>query len=206
MIVRLNHPPCRRARREFLNYAISGNNPTFLVGGGWYVVVRRVKVLYLCGCGEVKLPNSEVSINTLTECAITHLPPGHGPVSTAPDMKRFFRNKAAQPRSSEKNAASRAGQTPCTRWAVGICYTRAKSVCNGCESCLRREAALSFFTKSREFMGSWWSETSGGANLELEAAVARGKSKYGDVTVTGQGVRTRKTNCRCPQVELSTPL
>ena len=28
--------------------------------------------------------------------------------------------KAAQPRSSEKNAASRAGQTPCARWAVGI--------------------------------------------------------------------------------------
>ena len=40
--------------------------------------------------------------------------------------------------------------------------------------------------------------------MELEAAVARGKSKYGDVTVTGQGVRTRKTNFRCPQVELST--
>ena len=33
--------------------------------------------------------------------------------------------KAAQPRSLEKNAASRAGQTPCARWAVGICYTRA---------------------------------------------------------------------------------
>ena len=33
--------------------------------------------------------------------------------------------KAAQPRSSEKNAASRAGQTPCARWAVRICYTRA---------------------------------------------------------------------------------
>ena len=30
--------------------------------------------------------------------------------------------KAAQPRSSEKNAASRAGQTPCARLAVGICY------------------------------------------------------------------------------------
>ena len=27
--------------------------------------------------------------------------------------------KAVQPRSSEKNAASRAGQTPCARWAVG---------------------------------------------------------------------------------------
>ena len=40
-------------------------------------------------------------------------------------------SKAAQPRSSEKNAASRAGQTPCARWAVGICYTRAKSGGNG---------------------------------------------------------------------------
>ena len=39
--------------------------------------------------------------------------------------------KAAQPRSSEKNAASRAGQTPCTRWAVGICYNGAKSGGNG---------------------------------------------------------------------------
>jgi len=29
-------------------------------------------------------------------------------------------SKAAQPRSSEKNAASRAGKTPCTRCAVGI--------------------------------------------------------------------------------------
>ena len=31
-------------------------------------------------------------------------------------------NKAAQPRSLEKNAASRAGQTPCARWAVGLFY------------------------------------------------------------------------------------
>ena len=42
--------------------------------------------------------------------------------------------------------------------------------------------------------------------MELEAAVARGKSKYGDVTVTGQGVRTRKTNFRCPQVEQQSPI
>ena len=35
------------------------------------------------------------------------------------------RYKAAQPQSSEKNATSRAGQTPCARLAVGICYTRA---------------------------------------------------------------------------------
>ena len=113
--------------------------------------------------------------------------------------------KAAQPRSSEKNAASRAGQTPCTRWAVGICYTRAKSGGNGRESCLRREATLSFFTKSREFMDSWWSETSGGANLELEAAVGRGKSKYGDIRFLGLGVRTRKTNFRWPQVGQQSP-
>ena len=33
--------------------------------------------------------------------------------------------KAAQPRSSEKNAAGHARQTPCTRWAVGICYSKA---------------------------------------------------------------------------------
>ena len=71
--------------------------------------------------------------------------------------------KAAQPRSSEKNAASRAGQTPCARWAVGICYTRAKSGGNGRESCLRREATLSFFTESRSHGGV---RPPGGANLE----------------------------------------
>ena len=41
--------------------------------------------------------------------------PNDGPVVTD-------RSKAAQPRSSEKNAARRARQTPCERWAVGICY------------------------------------------------------------------------------------
>ena len=40
------------------------------------------------------------------------------------------------------------------------------------------------------------------ANLELEAAVARGKSRYGSIRFRGLGVRTRKTNFRCPQVEL----
>ena len=35
--------------------------------------------------------------------------------------------KAAQPRSSEKNAASRAGQTPCKRWAVGFCLLKLES-------------------------------------------------------------------------------
>ena len=55
--------------------------------------------------------------------------------------------KAAQPRSSEKNAASRAGQTPCARWAVGIYYTRAlKSVTaedRAFEEKARLDAALS---------------------------------------------------------------
>ena len=36
--------------------------------------------------------------------------------------------------------------------------------------------------------------------------MARGKSRYGAVTVTGLSVRTRKTNFRRPQVELWTPL
>ena len=36
------------------------------------------------------------------------------------------RSKAAQPRSSEKNAASRAGRTPCARWAVGVFLTKAR--------------------------------------------------------------------------------
>ena len=54
----------------------------------------------------------------------------------------------------------------------------------------------------REFMDSWWCEDLRSANVELEAAVGRGKSKSGSVTVRGLGVRTRKTNFRCPQVEL----
>ena len=37
--------------------------------------------------------------------------------------------------------------------------------------------------------------------MELEAAVARGKSRYGDIRFTGWGVRTRKTNFRCPLLE-----
>ena len=39
------------------------------------------------------------------------------------------------------------------------------------------------------------------ANVELEAAVGRGKSKYGDVTISELGVRTRKTNFRSPLLE-----
>ena len=38
------------------------------------------------------------------------------------DHHREVSNKAAQPRSSEKNAASRAGQTLRARWAVGGVY------------------------------------------------------------------------------------
>ena len=37
--------------------------------------------------------------------------------------------------------------------------------------------------------------------MELEAAVGRGRSKSGVVTISGLGVWTRKTNFRWPQVE-----
>ena len=37
--------------------------------------------------------------------------------------------------------------------------------------------------------------------MELEAAVARGKSRYGDIRFTGLGVWTRKTNFRSPLLE-----
>ena len=37
--------------------------------------------------------------------------------------------------------------------------------------------------------------------MELEAAVARGKSRYGDIEFTGLGVWTRKTNFRSPLLE-----
>ena len=38
---------------------------------------------------------------------------------------RGVSRKAAQPRSSEKNAASRAGKIPYSRWAVGILLAKA---------------------------------------------------------------------------------
>ena len=38
---------------------------------------------------------------------------------------RVVKHKAAQPRSSEKNTTSHAGQIGRVRWAPGICYTRA---------------------------------------------------------------------------------
>ena len=37
--------------------------------------------------------------------------------------------------------------------------------------------------------------------MELEAAVGRGKLKYGDIEFLGLGVRTRKTNFRSPLLE-----
>ena len=37
--------------------------------------------------------------------------------------------------------------------------------------------------------------------MELEAAVARGKLRYGDIGFTGLGVWTRKTNFRSPLLE-----
>ena len=51
----------------------------------------------------------------------------HRPQQTATAMP-MLPSKAAQPRSSEKNAASRAGQTPCTRGAVGISLLKLESV------------------------------------------------------------------------------
>ena len=49
-------------------------------------------------------------------------------------------------------------------------------------------------------------EDPGARLMELEAAVGRGRSKSGLVTISGLGVWTRKTNFRWPQVELSTQL
>ena len=37
--------------------------------------------------------------------------------------------------------------------------------------------------------------------MELEAAVGRGKSKYGDIRFRVLGVQTRKTNFRSPSLE-----
>ena len=116
---------------------------------------------------------------------------------------RTQNGKAAQPRSSEKNAASRAGQTPCTRWAVGICYTRAKSVYNGRESCLRREATLSFFTESRGHGGV---KTSEARMWSWRRRWREGSQNTASIRFTGWGVRTRKTNFRCPQVEQQSPI
>ena len=86
---------------------------------------------------------------------------------------------AAQPRSSEKNAASRAGQTPCTRWAVTIFLTKARKSETAANRALEEKQPLVFFAESGVSRESWWCEDPRSANLELEAAVGRGTSKYG---------------------------
>ena len=77
-------------------------------------------------------------------------------------------SKAAQPRSSEKNAASRAGQTPCTRRAVEILLTKARKSVTAANRAFEEKQTLSFFTESRDHGGV---KTSRSANVELEAAV-----------------------------------
>ena len=53
-----------------------------------------------------------------------------------------------------------AGQTPCARWAVGICDTRAlKSVRNGGESCLRREGTIGCQRKKIQKHGTLTKDT-----------------------------------------------
>ena len=58
-------------------------------------------------------------------------------------------NKAAQPRSSEKNAASRAGQTPCTRWAVTISLLEQKASITAENRAFEEKQPLVFLPKSR---------------------------------------------------------
>ena len=86
--------------------------------------------------------------------------------------------------------------------AVGIFLTKARKSATAENRAFEEKQSL----VSRELMGSWWSEDLRSANLELEAAVARGKSRYGSITVRGLGVRTRETNFRWPQVEQQSPV
>ena len=57
--------------------------------------------------------------------------------------------KAAQPRSSEKNAASRAGQTPCARWAVAISLLEQKAPVTAENRAFEEKQPLVFLPKSR---------------------------------------------------------
>ena len=50
-------------------------------------------------------------------------------------------------------------------------------------------------------MDSWLCEDPQARSVELEAAVGRGKLKYGDIEFLGLGVRSRKTNFRSPLLE-----
>ena len=69
--------------------------------------------------------------------------------------------KAAQPRSSEKNAASRAGQTPCARWAVGILLTKAlmSETAENRAFEEKQPLALSFFTEKKQKHGALTKDT-----------------------------------------------
>ena len=60
--------------------------------------------------------------------------------------------------------------------------------------------------KCRTVESPRWKRRPRCATHELEAAVGRGRSKSGFITISGLGVWTRKTNFRWPQVELSTQL
>ena len=57
-------------------------------------------------------------------------------------------SKAAQPRSSEKNAASRAGQTPCTRRAVEILLTKARKSVTAANRAFEEKQPLVFTDNS----------------------------------------------------------
>ena len=56
--------------------------------------------------------------------------------------------KAAQPRSSEKNAASRAGQTPCTRWAVTLSLLEQKACVTAENRAFEEKQPLVFLPKA----------------------------------------------------------
>ena len=55
--------------------------------------------------------------------------------------------EAAQPHSSEKNAASRAGRTPCARWAVGVLLTKARKCVTAANRAFEEKQPLVFFTE-----------------------------------------------------------
>ena len=64
------------------------------------------------------------------------------------NMKKWRHDKAAQPRSSEKNAASRAGQTPCTRLAVTISLLEQKAPTTAENRAFEEKQPLVFLPKA----------------------------------------------------------
>ena len=64
-------------------------------------------------------------------------------------------------------------------WQLGFSILEQKAAETAANRAFEEKQPLFFFTESREFMDSWWCEDLRSANLELEAAVGRGKSKYG---------------------------